>query len=148
MSKVIFKKLSFIARIPEYKTDGSAGADLYSCFENEFHSEIIRPFEIKLIPTRLMIELSKGLEAQIRPRSGLALKGITIPNSPGTIDNDYRGEISVVLQNLGKEDFKVEHGMRIAQIVIAPYFQFPFEEAEVLTETKRGSGGFGSTGIK
>lgn len=148
MNTVVFKKLSSAAKIPEYKTTGSAGADLCACFENQSEVVIIKPFEIKLIKTGLAIELPSGFEAQIRPRSGSALKGITIPNSPGTIDNDYRGELSIILQNLGKEDFTVEHGMRIAQIIFAPYFQFKFEEKESLSKTQRGEGGFGSTGQK
>jgi dUTP pyrophosphatase len=146
MQKIIFKKLSPLAQTPEYKTLGSSGADLYSCFESEKDEVVVKPFEIKLIKTGIVIELPEGYEAQIRPRSGFALKGITIPNSPGTIDNDYRGELAVIIQNLGKEDFIISHGMRIAQVVIAPYFQFKFEETGELSKTERGESGFGSTG--
>ena len=148
MKKIIFKKLSPLAKKPEYKTAGSAGADLYSCFESEEDKIIIKPFEIKAISTKIAVELPIGFELQVRPRSGFALKGITIPNAPGTVDNDYRGELIVILQNLGTEDFIIEHAMRVAQIVIAPYFQFEFAEGDQLSETSRGEGGFGSTGVK
>lgn len=146
MNTVIFKKLLPNAQAPEYKTSGSAGADLAACLsENEI--VLLHPGEIKLIRTGLLIQLPEGFEGQIRPRSGLSLKGITIVNAPGTIDNDYRGEISIVLQNLGKDTFTIEPKMRIAQLVIAPYFQAHFIESEVITETIRGEKGFGSTGI-
>lgn len=148
MKTIVFKKLSPLATVPEYKTVGSSGADLYSCFATKDETITVKPFEIKLISTGIILELPSGYEAQIRPRSGFALKGITIPNAPGTIDNDYRGELAVIIQNLGKEDFIVSHGMRIAQVVIVPYFQFKFEEADELSETARGNSGFGSTGEK
>jgi dUTP pyrophosphatase len=148
MKAINFKTLSPLAKKPEYKTIGSAGADLYSCFEKEDEIIIIKPFEIKLIKTAIILELPEGYEAQIRPRSGFALKGITIPNSPGTIDSDYRGELIIILQNLGKEDFTVEHGMRVAQVVISPFSQFNFNEITKLSTTERGASGFGSTGIK
>lgn len=148
MQEIIFKKLSPLAQKPEYKTIGSAGADIYSCFETEEEKIIIKPFEIKAVPTKIAVELPAGFELQVRPRSGFALKGITIPNAPGTVDNDYRGELIVILQNLGKEDFVVEHKMRVAQIVVKPYFQFEFTERDELSSTERGAGGFGSTGTK
>jgi dUTP pyrophosphatase len=148
MKTLKFKALSPLAKKPEYKTTGSAGADLYSCLTNEGEKITIKPFEIKAIPTGIVLELPANFEAQIRPRSGFALKGITIPNSPGTVDSDYRGELLVILQNLGKEDFIVEHAMRIAQVVISPVTQFAFEETGEISATERGSAGFGSTGVK
>lgn len=148
MKTLKFKKLSPLAKQPEYKTSGSAGADLYSCFEKETDVIIIKPNEIKKVPTGIILELPEGFEAQIRPRSGFSLKGITIPNSPGTVDSDYRGELIVIMQNLGTEDFKIEHSMRIAQVVIVPFFQFNFAEADDISNTERGASGFGSTGKK
>jgi dUTP pyrophosphatase len=130
--------------LPSYQTKGSAGADLRA---NIFEKIIIKPNERKIIPTGLAIELADGYEAQIRPRSGLALKnGITILNTPATIDSDYRGELKIVLINLSNEDFIIERGMRIAQMVIVPVMQVEFVEVDNLNETDR-SGGFGSTGI-
>lgn len=144
--KISIKFLSKKATLPEYKTLGSSGFDISACLDTHI---IIPPQSTALIPTGISIELPDGYEAQVRSRSGLALKnGIFVLNSPGTIDNDYRGEISVILANFSKEPFTVEHGMRIAQIVVAKYEQFQFEKVETLTETIRGSGGFGSTGIK
>ena len=131
--------------LPEYKTEQSAGMDLCA---NIMEDVVLKPLERKLISTGLYIELPKGFEAQIRPRSGLALKnGITVLNSPGTIDSDYRGEICVILINHLKVDFVINRGMRIAQMIIAPYQQANLLETEILTETKRGSAGFGSTGV-
>lgn len=131
--------------LPTYATPHSAGIDLRA-FLNQ--SVVIRPFERKLIPTGLYMELPDGYEAQIRPRSGLALKkGITVLNSPGTIDADYRGEIGVILVNVSTEDFIVEDGERIAQMVISNYVQVTWELVERLGETDRGAGGFGHTGI-
>lgn len=131
--------------LPSYETSNSAGMDLRAA---NLEPVVIKPSETKLIKTGIAIALPSGYEAQIRPRSGLALKkGITIPNSPGTIDADYRGEIGVILTNLGKEDFVVERGMRIAQMVVAPCIQVDLKEVEDLDETDRGSGGFGSTGV-
>lgn len=132
--------------LPEYKTPLSAGMDLIANLED---SIMLKPFERKLIPTGLFIELPAGYEAQIRPRSGLALKkGITCLNSPGTIDADYRGEIGIILANLSQENFIVEDGERIAQMVIAKHESAVWEEVESLEETQRGDGGFGSTGTK
>jgi len=132
--------------LPRYETELSAGMDLRANLENPVDLE---PLGRALIPTGLFISLSEGYEAQIRPRSGLAYKrGITVLNSPGTIDADYRGEIGVLLVNLSNETFTVENGERIAQMVISKYEQGVWEEVQTLTETKRGSGGFGSTGNK
>jgi len=130
--------------LPSYATILSAGMDLRA---NLNESITLNPHERALIPTGLFIALPEGYEAQIRPRSGLALKkGITVLNSPGTVDADYRGEIGVILINLSNESFIIENGERIAQMVIAKYEQISFEEVSTLDETQRGSGGFGSTG--
>ncbi len=132
--------------LPAYETTGSAGMDLRA---NLPEHHILKPLERKLIPTGLFIELPQGYEAQIRPRSGLAFKkGISILNSPGTIDADYRGEVGVLLINLSNDDFIVEHGERIAQMVIAQHEQPELIEVNELTDTTRGAGGFGSTGTK
>lgn len=130
--------------LPSYETLVSAGMDLRADIEE---SITLKPLERKLIPIGLSIELTPGYEAQIRPRSGLALKhGITLLNTPGTIDADYRGEIGVILVNLSNEEFVVVPGDRIAQMVIAKYEQITWEEVEFLSKTQRGTGGFGSTG--
>ncbi|MDR1698746.1 MAG: dUTP diphosphatase [Prevotellaceae bacterium] len=130
--------------LPAYATNLSAGMDLRA---NITESVTLRPMERKLIPTGLFIELPEGYEAQIRPRSGLALKkGITVLNSPGTIDADYRGEIGVILINLSTEDFVIENGERICQMIIASYEQVQWTAVETLNETERGAGGFGHTG--
>lgn len=132
--------------LPQYATSQSAGIDLRA---NLAEPVILKPMERKLIPTGLFIELPEGYEAQIRPRSGLALKhGITVLNTPGTIDADYRGEIGVILINLSTEDFKIEHGERICQMVIARHEQAEWIQVEELNETERGAGGFGHTGKK
>ena len=130
--------------LPAYATEGSAGMDLCAHIHE---SVVLEPLERKLIPTGLFIELPTGYEAQIRPRSGLALKqGITCLNSPGTIDADYRGEIGVILINLSNELQVIKTGDRIAQMVVAPVIQISWEPATALTSTNRGAGGFGSTG--
>jgi len=132
--------------LPQYATEQSAGMDLRANLEEPV---ILKPLERRLIPTGLHIALPAGYEAQVRPRSGLALKkGITVLNTPGTIDADYRGEIGVVLINLSQEDFVVEDGERIAQMVIARHEQGCFEQVEMLDETERGEGGYGHTGVK
>ena len=132
--------------LPSYETIASAGMDLRA---NLTESIVIEPMDRALIPTGLFIELPIGYEAQIRPRSGLALKkGITCLNSPGTVDADYRGEIGVILANLSKETFVVENGERIAQMVIAKHERAEWVETEELSTTERGAGGFGSTGVK
>ena len=130
--------------LPTYATEQSAGMDLTAALEEAIE---LGPWERMLIPTGLSIALPAGYEAQVRPRSGLALKhGVTVLNTPGTIDADYRGEIGVILANMSKEPFTVERGMRIAQMVIAKHATIEWEVAEELDETSRGAGGFGSTG--
>lgn len=130
--------------LPGYATPGAAGMDLLAAIETPI---TIEPGQRKLIPTGFCIALPQGYELQIRPRSGLALKhGITLPNSPGTIDEDYRGEIGVIVLNTGHETFEVTRGMRIAQAVLAPVVRAAWQEVEDLDETDRGAGGFGSTG--
>lgn len=132
--------------LPSYETIGSAGADIRAFVAEDV---VIKPLERAMIPTGLKIELPVGYELQIRPRSGLAAKnGITCLNTPGTIDSDYRGEIKVILINLGSEDFIVKNGDRIAQAVVAPVWQGNFIKVELLSDTERGAGGFGSTGRK
>lgn len=130
--------------LPHYATESSAGMDLRA---NNEEPLILKPLARAMVPTGLFIELPKGTEAQVRPRSGLAAKaGITVLNSPGTIDADYRGEIKVILVNLSDADFTIEKGERIAQMVIAKHERATWEEVETLGETVRGEGGFGSTG--
>ncbi|MCV2887989.1 dUTP diphosphatase [Ruegeria aquimaris] len=132
--------------LPSYETAGAAGADVRANLPDR-GSVVLAPGARALIPTGLRVEIPQGYEIQVRPRSGLALKhGITLPNTPGTIDSDYRGPLGVILLNAGTEPFTVRHGERIAQLVVAPVLQAVFEEAETLDETARGSGGFGSTG--
>ena len=129
---------------PAYATEQSAGMDLKACLDQPV---VLQPMQRALIPTGLYMALPKGYEAQVRPRSGLAAKhGITVLNSPGTVDADYRGEVRVILVNLSDRAFTVEPGERIAQMVIARHEQVEWEEVEVLDETERGAGGFGSTG--
>lgn len=133
------------AVIPEYKTSGSAGMDISS---SSLEKLILKPFERILVPTNLVLEIPEGYEGQIRPRSGLALKyGITVLNSPGTIDSDYRGEIKVLLINLGKEDFEINFRERIAQIIITEHSKINLIKSEDIKDTLRGDGGYGSTGI-
>ncbi len=133
------------ARAPEYQSGGSAGADLFALLEAPVS---VGPGRVVLVPTGLFIELPDGYEAQIRPRSGLALKhGITILNTPGTIDSDYRGEVKIIVANFGEEAFIIENGMRIAQMVFARVYRGEFSDADALAETKRGGGGFGHTGL-
>lgn len=134
--------------LPAYETAGAAGADLRANFEARAREGLIlQAGERALVPTGLRLEIPVGYEVQIRPRSGLALKhGITLPNSPGTIDSDYRGPLGVILMNSGSEPFAVNHGDRIAQMVVAPVVQARFEVAKTLQDTARGEGGFGSTG--
>ncbi|WP_457562764.1 dUTP diphosphatase [Caminibacter pacificus] len=136
------KKLTQNAKIPAYQTKEAAGFDLHS-----IKDVVIKPGERKLIGTGLAFEIEFGYEVQIRPRSGLAFKhGITVLNTPGTIDSDYRGEIKVLLINLGDEPFEIKEGERIAQAVVAPVIQAKIEEVDELSDTQRGAGGFGSTG--
>ena len=132
--------------MPQYATVQSAGMDLRANIEEPI---VLRPMERRLVPTGLHIALPEGFEAQVRPRSGLALKhGLTVLNAPGTIDADYRGEIGVVLINLSDKDFVINDGERIAQMVIARYEQAELMPVEVLDETERGEGGYGHTGVK
>ncbi len=148
MSKILFKKLDHAKDLPlpAFETEASAGMDLRAALEEKI---TLKPGERILIPTGLQMALPNGYEAQIRPRSGLAIRnGITMLNSPGTIDADYRGEIKVIAINHGKENFEIEHGDRIAQMVISKVYQFDTKEADDLEKTSRGEGGFGSTGIK
>ena len=140
--KIFIKKLSPLAEIPNYQTEEASGFDLHS-----IEDIILKPNERKLIGTGLAFEIPKGYEIQIRPRSGLAYKhGISVLNSPGTIDSDYRGEIKVLLINHSDIDFEIKIGERIAQGVIQEVIQAKFEEVEELNKTARGAGGFGSTG--
>jgi dUTP pyrophosphatase len=130
--------------LPEYETSASAGMDLRASLDAEV---VLKPLERALVPTGLFIELPVGFEAQVRPRSGLAVKkGVTVLNTPGTIDADYRGEIKVILVNLSTEEFTVRDGDRIAQMIIAAHAKAEWEQAEELKETDRGAGGFGHTG--
>ena len=132
--------------LPQYETQASAGVDLRAYVPNPI---VLKPMERALIPTGLYIELPLGVEAQVRSRSGLALKkGISVLNAPGTVDADYRGEIGVILINLSQEDFTINDGDRIAQLVLARHERATFELVETLSETQRGTGGFGSTGIQ
>jgi len=146
MTKIQIKKLSNSVLIPKYETPGSSGMDI-AAHINE--SIVINPGERALVPTGFSLAIPKGHEVQIRPRSGLAAKkSITVLNTPGTIDADYRGEIKVILINLGKDKFIVENRERIAQMVVCPIDQVQLEEVKELSKTDRGSGGFGSTGTK
>lgn len=152
---MVLVKLNWLAEadtslpLPSYETAGAAGADIRANFPDELRQAglDLAPGERALVPTGLQMELPQGYEAQIRPRSGLALKfGITLPNTPGTIDSDYRGPLGIILMNAGTEPFHIAHGDRIAQMVIAPVVQVRFELATDLSDTTRGAGGFGSTG--
>lgn len=131
--------------LPVYETAGAAGADLRANIPDG--SVTLQPLERRLVPTGLHMQIAQGFEVQIRPRSGLALKhGIALANSPGTIDSDYRGPVGVILLNYGDAPFEVTHGLRIAQMVVAPVMQAHFSVVEVLDDSDRGTGGFGSTG--
>ncbi|MBU3261455.1 dUTP diphosphatase [Roseovarius sp. PS-C2] len=134
--------------LPAYATEGAAGADLRANFpEGQRDGMTVRPGQRCLVPTGLRMAIPEGYEVQLRPRSGLALKhGITLPNSPGTIDSDYRGPLGVIVMNAGDEEFHIEHGMRVAQMIVAPVVRARFDLAETLDDTARGVGGFGSTG--
>jgi|TARA_B100001093_G_scaffold55565_1_gene47107 dUTP pyrophosphatase len=146
MTKIQIKKLSNEVLTPKYETSGSSGMDIAAYIERDI---IINPGEKALIPTGFSLSVPRGYEVQIRPRSGLAVKkGVTVLNTPGTIDSDYRGEIKVILINLSKDEFSVKNGERIAQMVVCPIKQVIVEEVKELTETIRGIGGFGSTGTK
>lgn len=142
--KICIKKIISNAKIPDYVSSGSSGADIYSIIDTD-----IAPGAFSLIPTGIAVEIPEGFEAQIRPRSGIALKhGVTVLNTPGTIDADYRGEIKVIMINLGDKIFSVKKGMRIAQMVFAHVEHAKFEVVDELNKTKRGGGGFGHTDTK
>ena len=146
MTKILIKRLSKEVPLPKYETSGSSGMDLAANINANIE---INPGKTAIIPTGLALSIPKGFEVQIRPRSGLAAnQKISVLNTPGTIDADYRGEIKVILINLGQESFKVEKGLRIAQMVVCPVVQAQLKEVDDLSETERGKGGFGSTGTK
>ena len=144
MVKVLVQKLNSRVKLPEYKTSGSSGMDLMAFVESTIK---IKPNTVELIPTGLSIAIPEELEIQIRPRSGLAAKSsISVLNTPGTIDSDYRGELKIILFNHGNKDFIVNNNDRVAQMVLTPVIKMELEEVDQLPETLRGSGGFGSTG--
>jgi dUTP pyrophosphatase len=146
MTEILIKRLSKNVSLPKYETEGSSGMDLAANIQKEI---IIEPGKSSIIPTGLAVSIPKNFEIQIRPRSGLAAKNqISVLNTPGTIDADYRGELKVILINLGQKSFKIEKGLRIAQMVLCPVIKVTLKEVETLEETTRGSGGFGSTGAK
>ena len=146
MTKILIKRLSKKVSLPKYETSGSSGMDLAANIDANIN---IDPGKTAIIPTGLALSIPKGFEVQIRPRSGLAAKQkISVLNTPGTIDADYRGEIKVILINLGQDTFKVEKGLRIAQMIVCPIVQAQLQEVDDLNETERGKGGFGSTGTK
>ena len=137
--------------LPAYETPGAAGADIRANLlpDDRAQGVTLAPMQRMVVPTGLRVEIPPGFEAQIRPRSGLAMKhGITVPNTPGTIDSDYRGPLGVALINLSDQPYTVQHGDRIAQMVVAPVVQVMFAVVEALSDTARGTGGFGSTGLK
>ena len=145
MDEIAVISLSDSGSLPEYQTAGSAGADVRAHIEE---AVVLSPGQRRLIPTGLRLQIPPGYEAQVRPRSGLALRhGVTMVNAPGTVDSDYRGEVGVLLINLGSEDFTVEPGDRVAQLVFAPVTRAQFLIASQLDESVRGQGGFGSTGV-
>jgi len=145
MTKILIKRLSKNIPLPKYETEGSSGMDLAANIKETIE---IKPGKFAIIPTGLALSIPNNYEIQIRPRSGLAARNqISVLNTPGTIDADYRGELKVILINLGEKKFKIENGLRIAQMVLCPVIKATLEEVNELEETKRGSGGFGSTGI-
>ena len=146
MTEILIKRLSKEVTLPKYETVGSSGLDLAAFIDNNIE---IQPGKSKIIPTGLSVAIPKNFEIQIRPRSGLAAKNqISVLNTPGTIDADYRGELKVILINLGDKSFIVEKGLRIAQMVLCPIVKAKLKEVESLEDTKRGLSGFGSTGLK
>ena len=143
--QIIIKKLRDDAKLPEYQTEQAAAMDVLACLDEPI---TLQPLERAMVPTGLAFELPEGTEMQVRARSGLSIKhGITLVNGVGTIDADYRGELNVLVINLGQEPFTIEHDMRIAQLLIARYEKVTWKEADALSETSRGAGGFGSTGF-
>lgn len=146
MVNVKVKKIKTNAQVPQYMSTGAAGCDICACLSETI---ILKPNERKAIPTGLSVEIPEGFEIQVRPRSGLAFKkGVTVVNAPGTIDSDYRGEIMALVINLGTEPVEIQHGDRIAQLVLQRVDQIQWCEVDSLNDTARGAGGFGSTGIK
>ena len=144
MVKVLIKKLDPTVKLPEYKTDGASGMDLLAFIKKPIN---VKPKKSSLIPTGLSVAFSEDYEIQIRPRSGLATKyNISVLNTPGTIDSDYRGEIKIIIYNHGDTDFNINNGDRIAQMILSPVIKMELEETNDLPKTIRGSGGFGSTG--
>jgi dUTP pyrophosphatase len=142
--RIEWKRLSPLARIPAYQTSLAAGMDVHAAITEPM---LLEPNRVVLVPTGFALAIPEGFEAQVRPRSGLSTKhGVTVPNAPGTIDADYRGEVMVALINLGRSDFTVEPGMRVAQLVFAPVARADIAEVTELSSTQRGTGGFGSTG--
>ena len=146
MTEILIKRLSKEVNLPKYETDESSGLDLAAFIDKNIE---IKPGKSEIIPTGLAVAIPKNFEIQIRPRSGLAAKNqISVLNTPGTVDADYRGEIKVILINLSNKSYIVERGLRIAQIVLCPVVKAKLKEVDTLENTKRGSGGFGSTGVK
>jgi len=142
--RIEWKRLSSLARIPAYQTSLAAGMDVHAAITEPM---LLEPNRVVLVPTGFALAIPEGFEAQVRPRSGLSTKyGVTVPNAPGTIDADYRGEVMVALINLGRSDFMIEPGMRVAQLVFAPVARADITEVSELSPTERGTGGFGSTG--
>ena len=145
MTEILIKRLSKNIPLPKYETDGSSGMDLAANIEQNVE---IKPGQSAIIPTGIALSIPKNFEIQIRPRSGLAAKNqISVLNTPGTIDADYRGELKVILINLSEKIFRIQNGLRIAQMVLCPVVKATLKEVEIFEETKRGSGGFGSTGV-
>ncbi|MCS6984145.1 MAG: dUTP diphosphatase [Leptospiraceae bacterium] len=141
--KVFFEKIHPKAEIPTKKTPGSAGYDVYACLDEEI---VLKPFEVSSVPTGLKVAIPAGYHLSVRPRSGLALhQQVTLMNSPGTIDSDYRGEMRILLVNFGSKDYTIKHGDRIAQILLEKNYDIEWQESK-LEDTQRGQGGFGSTG--
>ena len=146
MTEILIKRLSDNVSLPKYETEGSSGMDLAANINEKIE---IKPGTTSIVPTGISVSIPKNFEIQIRPRSGLAAKNqISVLNTPGTIDADYRGEIKVILINLGTKSFMIENGTRIAQMVLCPIAKAKLKEVKILESTKRGSGGFGSTGTK
>lgn len=134
--------------MPEYKSEGASGMDIRACLKEE-GTLVVKPGERVCVPTGLRFEFEQGVEMQVRPRSGLSLKSdLLVCNSPGTVDSDYRGELMIIIGNFGDKEHRINHGDRIAQIVFAPVLKVSLEDADELSDTSRGDGGFGSTGLK
>ncbi len=146
MKMGVYKLAHFRGDLPRYQTAGASGFDVRAQLEGK--EIVLKPLQKVLVPTGLSFEIPEGFEIQVRPRSGLAAKfGVSIVNTPGTIDSDYRGEVKVILINLGTEDFVIKDQERVAQMVLCPVYQAQFVELSLMSETERGAGGFGSTGV-